>query len=66
MGGCLVLIYVSLLYTQSRGGYMGFFTGAVLFALVAGRHWIFSNWKKLFLLTVAIIVVSAMTMLNSE
>jgi O-antigen ligase len=66
LAGCLVLIYVSLLYTQSRGGYLGFFTGAVLFALVAGRHWVLCNWKKLSLLAAAIIVVSAMTMLNSE
>lgn len=66
LGGCLVLIYISLLYTQSRGGYMGFFTGAVLFALAAGRHWIINNWKKLSLLAAAIIVVSALTMLNSE
>jgi tetratricopeptide (TPR) repeat protein len=66
LGLCLVAIYISLLYTQSRGGYMGFFTGAVLFALAVGRHWIINNWKKLSLLAAAIFVVSALTMLNSE
>jgi len=66
IGLCLVMIYVSLLYTQSRGGYMGFFTGATLFALAAGRRWLLDNWKKLALLTLAIVIVSAVTMLNSE
>jgi tetratricopeptide (TPR) repeat protein len=66
LGGCLVLIYVSLLYTQSRGGYLGFFTGATLFALVAGRHWLLGNWKKLALIGLGIIIVSAVTMINSE
>jgi O-antigen ligase len=62
----LTLIYVSLLYTQSRGGYMGFFTGAVLFVIVAGRQWIFRKWKELALLGLAIIAVSLFTMLRPE
>lgn len=66
IGSCLVMIYVSLLYTQSRGGYMGFFTGATLFALAVGRRWIIDNWKKLSLLALAIVIVSAFTMINSE
>lgn len=52
----LLLMYIALLYTQSRGGYMGFFTGAVLFALYTGRARIFDNLKKLFLLTAVIAV----------
>ncbi len=66
IGLCLVMIYISLLYTQSRGGYLGLFTGATLFALAAGRRWIIDNWKKLAQLALAIVIVSAVTMLNSE
>ncbi|MFA6170585.1 MAG: O-antigen ligase family protein [Candidatus Margulisiibacteriota bacterium] len=54
----LLLMYVALLYTQSRGGYMGFFAGAVLFALYTGRARIFDNLKKLFLLTAVIAVMT--------
>ncbi|MDD5594061.1 MAG: O-antigen ligase family protein [Candidatus Margulisbacteria bacterium] len=65
-GSCLILIYICLLYTQSRGGYMGFFTGGVLFVLVAGRHWIFKSWKELALLGLFIVIISAFTMLRPE
>jgi len=65
-GSCLILIYICLLYTQSRGGYMGFFTGAVLFVLVVGRQWIFKNWQELTLLGLLIVVISAFTMLRPE
>jgi hypothetical protein len=65
-GVSLVLIYVSLLYTQSRGGFMGFFAGSVLFAIIAGRRWLFRNWKELALLGLAILVVSLVTMLRPE
>ena len=66
LGMCLLLNYTSILYTQSRGGYMGLFTGMVVFALFAGRHWLFSNWKKISVLGFAIILVSGITMLNPE
>jgi tetratricopeptide (TPR) repeat protein len=62
LGASLVLNYISLLYTQSRGGYMGFFTGASLFVIIAGRHWIFANWKKLAVLSFLIVLVSGITM----
>ncbi|MFH1390400.1 MAG: tetratricopeptide repeat protein [Candidatus Margulisiibacteriota bacterium] len=54
----LLLMYMALLYTQSRGGYMGFFTGAVLFALCAGRHRIFNNFKKLSFLLLLIVAIT--------
>lgn len=66
VGGSLVLMYISLLYTQSRGGYMGFFTGLVLFVLVAGRDWFFRNWKKVSILGLAILAISLITMLNPQ
>ena len=66
LGVCIILIYVCLLYTQSRGGYMGLFTGAVLFALVVGRHWLFKHWKELALIGLLIVAVSAITMMAPE
>ncbi|MFA5114249.1 MAG: O-antigen ligase family protein [Candidatus Margulisiibacteriota bacterium] len=65
-GFSLVLIYICLLYTQSRGGYMGFFTGGVLFCLVAGRRWLFRNWRELGALGLVIAAVSLFTMLRPE
>ncbi|KPJ69187.1 hypothetical protein AMJ44_04500 [candidate division WOR-1 bacterium DG_54_3] len=66
LGLSLALIYICILYTQSRGGYMGFFTGAVLFVVAAGRRWIFSNWKKIGVLGFLIVLVSGLTMLRPE
>jgi tetratricopeptide (TPR) repeat protein len=66
VGGTIILIYISILYTQSRGGYMGFFTGLVIFALAAGRKIIFREWKKLAALGAIIIIISAVTMLRPE
>ncbi|MCU0641638.1 MAG: O-antigen ligase family protein [Candidatus Margulisbacteria bacterium] len=65
-GGALTLIYICLLYTQSRGGYMGFFTGAVLFVVVAGRRWLFRNWRELSVLGLVIVAISLFTMLRPE
>lgn len=66
LGICMVLIYICLLYTQSRGGYMGFFTGAVLFTIIAGRHWLFNNWKKISILGLLIVAISGITMSRPE
>ena len=66
LGASLLLIYVCILYTQSRGGYMGLFTGAALFAVVAGRHWLFESWKKIGVLGFLIVLVSGITMANPE
>ncbi|MFC1510834.1 tetratricopeptide repeat protein [Candidatus Margulisiibacteriota bacterium] len=62
----LVLNYICILYTQSRGGYMGFFTGAVLFAVVAGRKAIFKNWRNIIVLVAIILAISAITMTNPQ
>ncbi|MFH1826375.1 MAG: O-antigen ligase family protein [bacterium] len=66
VGLSIIVIYISILYTQSRGGYMGFFTGSVLFAIVAGRRWIFANWQKIGILGFFIILISGVTMLRPE
>jgi len=66
LGFGLLLIYISILYTQSRGGYMGLFCGLVLFVLVAGRDWVFASWKKMSILAFLIILISGITMLRPE
>lgn len=62
----LLLTYICILYTQSRGGYMGLFTGGVLFALVASRRGLFASWKKISVLGLLIVVISGVTMLRPE
>ncbi|MDD5383096.1 MAG: hypothetical protein PHH60_05525, partial [Candidatus Margulisbacteria bacterium] len=62
LGLSLVMNYVCILFTQSRGGYMGLFTGIVLFAVVAGRRWILSGWQKLLILTFLILLISGVIM----
>lgn len=64
LGIGLILNYICILYTQSRGGYMGLFTGASIFVIIAGRKWILSNWKKIIVLSSIILVITGITMLN--
>ncbi|MFH1684446.1 MAG: O-antigen ligase family protein [Candidatus Margulisiibacteriota bacterium] len=64
LGISLVLTYISILYTQSRGGYLGLFTGLVLFVVVAGRKVIFASWRKVLILGFLIVLVSGITMSN--
>jgi len=66
LGLSLLLAYVSILYTQSRGGYMGLFTGLVIFVLLAGRQVIFANWRKIVILGCFITLVSALTMMDPQ
>ena len=58
----LLLNYICILYTQSRGGYVGLFTAAALFSLAAGRKLIFAGWKKILVVSGLIIIVTAITM----
>ena len=66
IGLALVLNYICILYTQSRGGYMGLFTGASLFAIVAGRHWLLDNWKKIAVLGIVIVAITGITMTHPK
>ncbi|MFH1542545.1 MAG: O-antigen ligase family protein [bacterium] len=66
LGLGLVLAYVSILYTQSRGGYMGLFTGGVLFTLAAGRQMLFDNRRKIFILGSIIVLISGITMIDPQ
>ncbi len=66
LGIVLLLVYIALLYTQSRGGYMGLFSGTVLFALLIGRKWLLNHYKKFAVLLALIVLVSGITMLQPE
>ena len=58
IGISLVLSYICIFYTQSRGGYLGFAVGGVLFLLLVPRHFLFRNIKKLGALMIAILIVT--------
>jgi len=58
LGVSLVLSYISIFYTQSRGGYLGFAVGAVLFVILVPRHFLFRNLKKVAALALAILLVT--------
>ena len=66
LGFSLLLAYVCILYTQSRGGYLGLFMGLVLFAMAAGREVLFKNWKKIAILASLILLISVITMSRAE
>jgi tetratricopeptide (TPR) repeat protein/O-antigen ligase len=66
LGICLILNYICILYTQSRGGYMGLFTGMVVFSFIAGRRIIFGNWRKIFILGALILLISGITMTRPQ
>lgn len=59
MGASLVLSYICIFYTQSRGGFLGFAVGLVLFVLLVPREYLLKNLKKLAILAAVIVLVSA-------
>ena len=65
-GTSALLIYICNFYTQSRGGYLGIGVGIVLLILLVPRKRIIDNWKPLSLLALALITVSAITIVNPE
>lgn len=62
----LFLIYICILYTQSRGGYLGLFAGTSLFFLLANRELSLRKWRELGLLLVLIVSITFYTSLNPE
>ena len=50
--------YICLFFTQSRGGFLGFIVGAVLFALLTPRESVVKNWKKITILVLIVLVAS--------
>jgi len=62
----LTLIYTCILFTQSRGGFLGLAAGVSLFIFSASKDVIIKNWKKVAILFTFIFVISFITMLNPE
>jgi len=56
--------YICLFYTQSRGGFLGFLVGGVLFIMLLPKELIINNWKKLAILFALIAIISSVTIIN--
>jgi tetratricopeptide (TPR) repeat protein len=62
----LLLIYICVLYTQSRGGFIGLFVGVPLFFAFANRNLAIDKWKELLVLFLLIAGITVITSLNPE
>ncbi|MFC1496506.1 O-antigen ligase family protein [Candidatus Margulisiibacteriota bacterium] len=62
----LILIYTSLLYTQSRGGFIGFFAALSLFFILAPKKCLVDNWQKILILFLSLGIVTGITVINPE
>jgi len=60
----LFLIYVCVLFTQSRGGFLGFFGGIFLFFILTNRNLTINKWKELAVLFFLIGLITFITSLN--
>lgn len=65
-GILLFLNYIALLYTQSRGGYMGFFVALGLLLVLGPRRVLLKSWREISILMLAIFGFSLFVMLNPE
>ncbi|NQU16560.1 MAG: O-antigen ligase family protein [Candidatus Saganbacteria bacterium] len=66
LGAGLILIYTALFYTQSRGGFLGFFAALSLFFFVCPRKIIIQNWQKLGILFIALAMVTGITIADPQ
>lgn len=62
----LVLNYICLFYTQSRGGYIGFAVGLILLLVLIPRKRLFENWKIISIVFVVFLGVTLITAVNPE
>jgi tetratricopeptide (TPR) repeat protein/O-antigen ligase len=62
----LFLIYVCIIFTQSRGGFLGLLAGIAFFFLLTKRELVISKWKEFLILLIMILTCSVVTMLNPE
>jgi pentatricopeptide repeat protein len=62
----MFLIYICILYTQSRGGFMGLFAGVFLFFTLANRDLTIGKWRELSVLFMLVVIVTAITSLNPD
>jgi tetratricopeptide (TPR) repeat protein len=62
----LPLIYICILFTQSRGGLLAFFAAGVLFIMLAKRESILKNWVKLCALAGILFLISFFTFTSAQ
>ena len=62
----LVLNYVCLFYTQSRGGYLALIVGATILIIFVPRKRFFENWKILSVLFLVIFLITIITAVNPK
>ncbi len=62
----LFMLYVAVLYTQSRGGFLGLFGGTFLFFTYAKRDLTINKWKELLILFFLVAIITVITSLNPE
>lgn len=60
----LFLLYIAVLYTQSRGGFLGLFGGVFLFFTYAKRDMTINKWKELLILFFLVMIITFITSLN--
>ncbi len=60
----LVFTYICLLFTQSRGGYLGLLVGGILFILLMNRKVLFRHWKKAAIFFFIIFTITAVILSN--
>jgi tetratricopeptide (TPR) repeat protein len=58
------LIYICMLFTQSRGGLLGLFVGISLFYTLVDRRVTLSKWKEILILFILIFLTTFITSLN--
>lgn len=62
----LFLIFIGMLFTQSRGGFLGMLAGTSLFFLLSSRKLVYDKWRELLLLCVLIGLSLVISTLNPD
>ncbi|MFH0886607.1 MAG: O-antigen ligase family protein, partial [bacterium] len=60
----MILSFICILYTQSRGGILGFAAAGVIFVAIIGRHRIKENIVKLLPLCVILLFIALVVIIN--
>lgn len=61
----LTLMWISIIFTQSRGGLLGLFAGGTLFLLLVDRNILFQNWKRLLALFLSVIAITGFIIVST-
>lgn len=62
----MVLTYTALFYTQSRGGFLGFFAALSLFFIIGPRKLLVQNWQKIGILFLALAIITGITISDPQ